>query len=127
MFCIRVIIHQLRLLQYGFVLSIFIFLIMIIILQIFLFHHRPLMHRERRKYLRTALKELALILTDQPGLLGPKALFVFMGLSFARDEVSSNFFFVLLLFGLFLFLYSVSTFHLSSLIFFFFSILFFYV
>ena len=37
--------------------------------------------------MRTALKELALILTDQPGLLGPKALFVFMGLSFARDEV----------------------------------------
>ncbi|KAK7078914.1 Nck-associated protein 1, partial [Halocaridina rubra] len=49
--------------------------------------HAPLMHRERRKYLRSALKELALILTDQPGLLGPKALFVFMGLSFARDEV----------------------------------------
>lgn len=46
------------------------------------------MHRERRKYLRTAMKELALILTDQPGLLGPKALFVFMGLSFSRDEVS---------------------------------------
>lgn len=45
------------------------------------------MHRERRKYLRTAMKELALILTDQPGLLGPKALFVFMGLSFSRDEV----------------------------------------
>ncbi|KAG1685800.1 Membrane-associated protein Hem [Nymphon striatum] len=44
-------------------------------------------HRERRKFLRTALKELAMILTDQPGLLGPKALFVFMGLSFARDEV----------------------------------------
>ncbi|XP_063868003.1 membrane-associated protein Hem-like isoform X2 [Scylla paramamosain] len=49
--------------------------------------HAPLMHRERRKYLRTAMKELALILTDQPGLLGPKALFVFMGLSFSRDEV----------------------------------------
>ena len=47
------------------------------------------MHRERRKYLRTAMKELALILTDQPGLLGPKALFVFMGLSFSRDEVSA--------------------------------------
>uniref|UniRef100_T1JIM6 Membrane-associated protein Hem n=1 Tax=Strigamia maritima TaxID=126957 RepID=T1JIM6_STRMM len=46
-----------------------------------------LIHRERRKFLRTALKELGLILTDQPGLLGPKALFVFMGLSFARDEV----------------------------------------
>uniref|UniRef100_A0A7G3APR1 Putative membrane-associated hematopoietic protein n=1 Tax=Lutzomyia longipalpis TaxID=7200 RepID=A0A7G3APR1_LUTLO len=44
-------------------------------------------HRERRKYLRTALKELALILTDQPGLLGPKALLIFIGLSFARDEV----------------------------------------
>ncbi|GAB6026086.1 hypothetical protein CHUAL_012289 [Chamberlinius hualienensis] len=45
------------------------------------------MHRERRKFLRSALKELALILTDQPGLLGPKALFVAMGLCFARDEV----------------------------------------
>jgi len=44
-------------------------------------------HRERRKYLRTALKELALILTDQPGLLGPKVLLVFIGLSLARDEV----------------------------------------
>lgn len=44
-------------------------------------------HRERRKFLRSALKELGLVLTDQPGLLGPKALYVFMGLSFARDEV----------------------------------------
>lgn len=44
-------------------------------------------HRERRKFLRSALKELALILSDQPGLLGPKALLVFMALSFARDEV----------------------------------------
>lgn len=44
-------------------------------------------HRERRKYLRTALKELAMILTDQPGLLGPKVLLVFIGLSLARDEV----------------------------------------
>lgn len=44
-------------------------------------------HRERRKFLRTALKELGLILTDQPGLLGPKALMVFMGLCYARDEV----------------------------------------
>ncbi|XP_018027145.1 membrane-associated protein Hem isoform X4 [Hyalella azteca] len=45
------------------------------------------LHRERRKFLRSALKELSLILTDQPGLLGPKILFVLMGLSFARDEV----------------------------------------
>ena len=37
--------------------------------------------------MRTALKELALLFADQPGLLGPKALFVFMALSFARDEV----------------------------------------
>jgi len=32
----------------------------------------PYRHRERRKFLRTSLKELGLILTDQPGLLGPK-------------------------------------------------------
>lgn len=44
-------------------------------------------HRERRKFLRSALKELGLILSDQPGLLGPKSLLVFMALSFARDEV----------------------------------------
>ena len=44
-------------------------------------------HRERRIFLRTALKELVLICSDQPGLLGPKALFVFMGLCFSRDEV----------------------------------------
>ncbi|KAK3916021.1 Membrane-associated protein Hem [Frankliniella fusca] len=44
-------------------------------------------HRERRKFLRTALKELGLILTDQPGLLGPKALVVLMALCAARDEV----------------------------------------
>lgn len=44
-------------------------------------------HRERRKFLRTALKELGLILMDQPGLLGPKALMVFIGLCYARDEV----------------------------------------
>ncbi|KAK0397830.1 hypothetical protein QR680_002290 [Steinernema hermaphroditum] len=45
-------------------------------------------HRERRRFLRGALKDLCLLLKDQPGLLGPKALFVWMGLSFARDEVS---------------------------------------
>ncbi|KAJ8358953.1 hypothetical protein SKAU_G00154780 [Synaphobranchus kaupii] len=45
------------------------------------------MHRERRHYLRGALKELSKVLEDEPGLLGPKALFVFMALSFSRDEV----------------------------------------
>ena len=43
--------------------------------------------RERRAFLRSALRELALLCSDQPGLLGPKALFIFMGLCFARDEV----------------------------------------
>uniref|UniRef100_A0A671YR64 NCK associated protein 1 like n=1 Tax=Sparus aurata TaxID=8175 RepID=A0A671YR64_SPAAU len=45
------------------------------------------MHRERRQFLRGALKELFNVLEDEPGLLGPKALFVFMALSFSRDEV----------------------------------------
>ncbi|XP_038149173.1 nck-associated protein 1-like [Cyprinodon tularosa] len=45
------------------------------------------MHRERRHFLRVALKELYKVLEDEPGLLGPKALFVMMALSFSRDEV----------------------------------------
>uniref|UniRef100_A0A3B4UXM3 NCK associated protein 1 like n=1 Tax=Seriola dumerili TaxID=41447 RepID=A0A3B4UXM3_SERDU len=45
------------------------------------------MHRERRHFLRGAMKELFHVLEDEPGLLGPKALFVFMALSFSRDEV----------------------------------------
>ncbi|GAA6228038.1 nck-associated protein 1-like [Lates japonicus] len=45
------------------------------------------MHRERRHFLRGALKELFNVLEDEPGLLGPKALFVIMALSFSRDEV----------------------------------------
>ena len=46
----------------------------------------PHIHREKRKFLRTALKELATVFTDQPGLLGPKALYIFVALSLARDE-----------------------------------------
>ncbi|XP_067834695.1 nck-associated protein 1-like, partial [Heptranchias perlo] len=45
-------------------------------------------HRERRHFLRSAVKELSIVLAEEPGLLGPKALFVFMALSFSRDEVS---------------------------------------
>ena len=46
-------------------------------LKMFLWHgsllvFRPQIHREKRKFLRSALKELALVFTDQPGLLGPK-------------------------------------------------------
>lgn len=37
-----------------------------------LFLYSGSMHRERRKFLRSALKELATVLSDQPGLLGPK-------------------------------------------------------
>ena len=44
-------------------------------------------HRERRKFLRTSLKEFGLLLSDQPGLLGPKALLVCIALCYARDEV----------------------------------------
>ncbi|KAA0708095.1 Nck-associated protein 1-like [Triplophysa tibetana] len=43
--------------------------------------------REKRNFLRNALKELTKVLEDEPALLGPKALFVFMALSFSRDEV----------------------------------------
>ncbi|XP_054641138.1 nck-associated protein 1-like isoform X2 [Dunckerocampus dactyliophorus] len=45
------------------------------------------LHRERRHFLRGAMKELVMVLEDEPGLLGPKALFVFMALTFSRDEV----------------------------------------
>uniref|UniRef100_A0A803Y4V5 NCK associated protein 1 like n=1 Tax=Meleagris gallopavo TaxID=9103 RepID=A0A803Y4V5_MELGA len=50
--------------------------------------HSGSLHRGRRVYLRGAVRELEALLEDQPGLLGPKALFVFMALSFCRDEVS---------------------------------------
>ncbi|XP_048474950.1 nck-associated protein 1-like [Rhincodon typus] len=46
------------------------------------------LHRERRLFLRTTVKELSIILAEEPGLLGPKILFVFMALSFSRDEIS---------------------------------------
>nr|CAD2205051.1 unnamed protein product [Meloidogyne enterolobii] len=45
------------------------------------------LHAHRRHFLRMALKELYLLLVDEPGLLGPKILFVWMGLSMARDEI----------------------------------------
>ncbi|XP_078390792.1 nck-associated protein 1-like [Cetorhinus maximus] len=45
-------------------------------------------HREKRIFLRSTVKELSTILAEEPGLLGPKVLFVFMALSFSRDEIS---------------------------------------
>ncbi|GAB5573881.1 nck-associated protein 1-like isoform X1 [Prionailurus iriomotensis] len=45
-------------------------------------------HCQRRQFLRMAVKELETVLTDEPGLLGPKALYAFMALSFIRDEVT---------------------------------------
>ncbi|NXW52211.1 NCKPL protein, partial [Nyctiprogne leucopyga] len=46
--------------------------------------HSGSLHRGRRGYLRGAVRELEALLEDQPGL----ALFVFMALSFCRDEVT---------------------------------------
>uniref|UniRef100_A0A914I6G8 Nck-associated protein 1 n=1 Tax=Globodera rostochiensis TaxID=31243 RepID=A0A914I6G8_GLORO len=45
------------------------------------------LHAHRRHFLRMALRELCLLVADQPGLLGPKCLFVWMSLAYARDEV----------------------------------------
>ena len=39
---------------------------------LFMLLNRPKVHTDRRMFLRTALRELELVLTDQPGLLGPK-------------------------------------------------------
>ncbi|XP_028399660.1 nck-associated protein 1 homolog [Dendronephthya gigantea] len=47
----------------------------------------PGIHRERRNYLRAAMQELSHIISDQPGLFGPKALVVVQALSLASDEV----------------------------------------
>ncbi|KAH9518845.1 Nck-associated protein 1 [Bulinus truncatus] len=47
----------------------------------------PNFHKERRKFLRNSLRDLSLAFSEQPGLLGPKVLYVFQALSFARDEV----------------------------------------
>ncbi|XP_007429574.1 nck-associated protein 1-like [Python bivittatus] len=46
------------------------------------------LHRGRRNFLRNAVREMEAILANEPGLLGPKAVYVFMALSFCRDEVS---------------------------------------
>ncbi|KAM8977568.1 nck-associated protein 1-like [Pelodytes ibericus] len=50
--------------------------------------HSGQFHRARRLFLRSAIKELEAILSDEPGLLGPKALYAFMALSFGRDEIN---------------------------------------
>ncbi|XP_039373593.1 nck-associated protein 1-like [Mauremys reevesii] len=50
--------------------------------------HSGQLHRNRRAFLRNAVRELEALLSDQPGLLGPKALSVFMALSLCRDEVN---------------------------------------
>ncbi|XP_070597100.1 nck-associated protein 1-like isoform X1 [Erythrolamprus reginae] len=46
------------------------------------------LHRGRRNFLRHAVREMEAILANEPGLLGPKAIYVFMALSFCRDEVA---------------------------------------
>ncbi|XP_060108145.1 nck-associated protein 1-like [Heteronotia binoei] len=46
------------------------------------------LHRGRRNFLRNAVREMEAILANEPGLLGPKVVYVFMALSFCRDEVT---------------------------------------
>ncbi|XP_051630911.1 LOW QUALITY PROTEIN: nck-associated protein 1-like, partial [Manacus candei] len=50
--------------------------------------HSGSLHRGRRSFLRGAVRELVALLQDQPGLLGPKALLVFVALSLCRDEIT---------------------------------------
>ncbi|VDM65049.1 unnamed protein product [Strongylus vulgaris] len=47
-------------------------------------------HADRRRFLRVALRELCLFLKDQPGLLGPKMLFVLWLLRHLSEWPSSN-------------------------------------
>ncbi|KAM8990521.1 nck-associated protein 1-like [Ara ararauna] len=49
--------------------------------------HSASLHRGRRLFLLGAVRELEALLSDQPGLLGPKALLVFAALSLCRDEL----------------------------------------
>lgn len=50
-------------------------------------YFRVAVHADRRRFLRSSLRELSLLLRDQPGLLGPKILYVWMALGAGRDEV----------------------------------------
>lgn len=42
-------------------------------------------HRERRKFLRTTLRQLTLVFTEEPGLLGPKVS-VFVSVTWAKGQ-----------------------------------------
>jgi hypothetical protein len=44
-------------------------------------------HAERRQFLRGALRELHLLVSDKPGLIGPKCSTLFAALSFVRGEI----------------------------------------
>ena len=50
--------------------------------------HATTIHKDRREYLRTSLRDMVLICTDEPGLIAPKMLLILMGLSFSKDEVN---------------------------------------
>ncbi|XP_054859951.1 nck-associated protein 1-like [Eublepharis macularius] len=50
--------------------------------------HSGQLHRGRRNFLRNAVREMEAVLANEPGLLGPKVVYVFMALSFCRDEVT---------------------------------------
>ena len=48
---------------------------------------RPILHREKRRFLRSSLNEMNVLLSDAPGLLGPKLVTVLTGMVMARDEI----------------------------------------
>ena len=48
---------------------------------------RPTLHREKRRFLRSCLNEMNVLLADAPGLLGPKLVTVLTGMVMARDEI----------------------------------------
>ncbi|XP_066472263.1 nck-associated protein 1-like [Tiliqua scincoides] len=50
--------------------------------------HSGQLHRGRRNFLRNAVREMEAVLANEPGLLGPKVIYVFMALAFCRDEVT---------------------------------------
>ena len=50
--------------------------------------HTAIVHKDRREYLRSAMREIILICEDEPGIIAPKLLHILTGLCYCRDEVT---------------------------------------
>ena len=50
-------------------------------------HNASSLHYSRREYLRSAMRDMVLICTDEPGIIAPKILLILMGLGICKDEV----------------------------------------